>query len=57
MTKQKIVTFMIIVVGLALIINLSRQLVSSWRAGERVGEVQRKAEEARQENRELMEKL
>jgi cell division protein FtsB len=57
MIKQKILSFLILVVGLVLIVNLSRQIVSSWRAGERIERAQRKVEEARQENRELKEEL
>ena len=52
--RRKVITFIILIIGVSLIVNLSRDVARLLGAGEQVGKAQRKVEELEKEHQELV---
>ena len=57
MNKKKILRLLVLALGLYLVVSLVQQIVSLWRAEEKIRIAQEKAKEARKENEQLVEEL
>ena len=53
--RKKIINFAILIIGIGLIINLSRDILRLLKAGERIEQTQLRAEELEKENLQLQE--
>lgn len=52
--RRKVITFIILIVGISLIVNLSRDIARLLRSGKQVEKAQRKVEELKREHEELV---
>jgi len=57
MNKKRIFKLLVLVLGIYFIVSLLQQILSLWRAEERIRIAQRKVEEAKEKNEELVERL
>lgn len=57
MNKKRIFRILVLAFGIYFIVSLLQQILSLWKAGERIKTAREKVEEARQKNEELAEEL